>query len=169
MSKNLFESGDAQGGNVYSVSPYGSSPARPNQPQMPQGQQPMYPPQNYGGYPQGYRSPGPRSSDPYPHNANQPPQYSQSPQGIARGPPLQSQWGQQQAGAQLQGQKPPPGPGYNPQQRPPVNGATNPNQYGARPPPPPQGNNPQGGNPPQQGQQQGRYPNPNQHPGWSSF
>ena len=169
VGKVLFD-GDEDPGSGYSMSPYGSAPPNPNQSQMQQGQQGQqqrYPPQNYGGYPQGYGAPGPRSNPPYPHSGGQPPQY-QSPQGMPQGPPLQSQWGQQQQ-AGTQGQRPPnnPGQGQFPQQ-PPMNRGPGQGQFPQQPPmnrgPPPQGSQQQGNAPPRQ-----RGENPNQHPGWSSF
>ena len=175
IGKTLFE-GDASPQHDYSMSPFGGVPQRPGQPPMQQGgPQHQYPPQNYGGYPHG-NVPSPRANQPYPHTSgNQLNRYQNTPPRGPQGPPLQSQWGQQQAGTQQRQQMQPPQYGQRPGtqggqgyggQGPSGYGQQAQGQFGARPPPP-QGLQQGGMNQqrPQGQQSPGGYQNPNPNTG----
>jgi len=72
MSKSMFEeevNPEKNQQDAYSLSGYGGQPPYSRQQTPP----PQYPPQNYGGYPQGSNPPIPRENPPYPHQGLQTP------------------------------------------------------------------------------------------------
>jgi len=107
MGKSMFEEEDnseKNQQNAYSLSGYGGQPPYSRQQTPP----PQYPPQNYGGYPQGSNPPIPRENPPYPHQGLQTPfregEEKQLSPGQLRSPPLQSTWRNHQQ-LQNQGQR----------------------------------------------------------------
>merc|ERR1712238_318822 len=107
MSKSMFEeevNPEKNQQDAYSLSGYGGQPPYSRQQTPP----PQYPPQNYGGYPQGSNPPIPRENPPYPHQGLQTPfregEEKQLSPGQLRSPPLQSTWRNHQQ-LQNQGQR----------------------------------------------------------------